>query len=121
MDERSLCGASRPPQTQPPRNGSRACHRSALAMVIAALASALVTPWSGPSTWAAPTAASKAPAGGADGGLVVDAGCGAYLAPRADAKWGHLLNHPPKKILTKIVNKHNLIIRCRLLPNAVQT
>ena len=97
-------------------------HRSALAMVIDALASALVTPWSWPSTLAAPAAASKAPAGGgADGGLVVDGGCGAYLAPRADAKWGHLLNHPPKKILTKIVNKHNLLIRCRLLPNAVQT
>ncbi len=38
---------------------SRACHRSTLSMVIAALASALVTPWSAPSTWAAPAAASS--------------------------------------------------------------
>ena len=39
--------------------GSRACHRSALSMVIDALASALVTPWSTPSTRAAPAAASS--------------------------------------------------------------
>ncbi len=38
---------------------SRARHRSAGDMVIDALASALVTPWSGPSTWAAPAAASS--------------------------------------------------------------
>ncbi len=36
---------------------SRACHRSTLAIVIDALASALVTLWSGPNTWAAPAAA----------------------------------------------------------------
>jgi len=38
---------------------SRACHRSILCMVIDALASALVAPWSGPSTHAAPAVASS--------------------------------------------------------------
>ena len=38
---------------------SLARHRSAVAMVIDALASALVALWSGPSTWAAPAVASS--------------------------------------------------------------
>ncbi len=41
------------------RSGSHARYRSALAMVIDARASALVTPWSGPSTLAAPAVASS--------------------------------------------------------------